>query len=250
MIQRARLDPPLDLPPSQIDKPPRLNSELKHEQLGYIIGDAPVRTEANQVVAVVRIKVANQYEVFSEVITDTETPEAPYSLGSPHTHEDEFIKLYYSRNDAEASLLPKAEAICANNAYPVDGEWHHMVTLIGPYGPCDGCRMRMELFRKRWLDLAREPQRKNGIRMRLTLSYYYYVPSDRVTTGTRSVDKTDFQSIRNIKKLPFREFKTTYGVREVETSTAGFFETNYYSEKKSRDVKATIYWYKVSAQNY
>lgn len=250
VVQRARSE--LSLPSNKSEKPPGFRSDLKQQQLGQIIADSPARTQANEVTAVVRIKVAGEdYPYHESVLTDTAHPEEPYMHGPSHIHVSDLdlAKLHYSRNDAEASLLPQAEAICQNYTFFTGDEnavWHHMVTLIGPYGPCDGCRMRMDLFRLQWLDLAREPG-KAGIKMRLTLAYYYAVPSDRATTGKRVIKKEDLSKYRKIKdKLP-KDFKTVYGVQSAERD---LIEREYWSESKNVEVKQPVYWYKTEATNF
>lgn len=260
-----RYDPPPYAPlnlPANSEKTPLIKNKVKQQMVDDIVGQEPpkqtnrmvkgtkyaVLTGAQDVRGQVRITCNNQ-ELESAALTPTQDAEPPYTTGPRHVHGEDFARLYFSRNDGEARILPQAERILFHAIDQVawDGrdepEHHHMLTLVGPFGPCEGCRMRMELFRQRWINKAKE--RDTCRKLRLTLSYIYYYSAG--TTGERGFTEKDLEDrdvkdryLSGMNASPKDKYKFNYAVKDPRW-------TKYeYEHKKSLPVN----WYKATAQNY
>ena len=228
--------------PGNITNAPDFSLEIEQVGLEYIIGKKPTYTRANQVLITVRITIGGTVELEELLTTSDGAPQEPYISGPPHIHGLEYAQYVLSGGDAEATLLPLAEERCfgflggdaeAENPKE-DPEIHHVVTLIGPFGPCEGCRQRMETFRRQWLELAQPSPNKQ----RLTLSYYYR-NTYAIYSGTRTVDEEILQSGKYSKKGLPMEFQMYYGVRD-----------EHFADYKPDRKNYTIFWYQTTAQNY
>lgn len=169
----------------------KLAHKSKTTAIGKIVGKKPTYTEANQVDAVIRIKVGGQKEILKTYSSSDTALKAkdPYQSAPPHNHNDmdvhDWAKLTVSSPDAEARLLPAVEEFTFqymnfeqpkktsdSQKKPVEEkklEVHHMVTLVGAHGPCDGCQLRMQIFLRQW----RAQAVNSPHRLRLTLCYVY-----------------------------------------------------------------------------
>jgi hypothetical protein len=238
----TRLTLPNNFPP----KPPTFKDSAKVDAIREIVGESAWRTQPNEVLCLVKIT-CNKVEIYKNQTEDTNNPRPPYTKGTPHVHDQQFAEMYFSRGDAEASLLPAAEDMLFPQIDLVAGDesdapvQHHMVTLVGPYGPCNGCRTRMELFRQRWMIKARESRR----RLKLTLSYYY--ANGFKTYGNPrkfSLNEVKNKEIQNRfvhdKLSTTTEYTMPYGVRD---------EVAAYHKPSKNEKSLSVNWYKTTAYN-
>lgn len=88
---------------------------------------------------------------------------------SRHNHE-----IDTSSNDAEVRQLSTAYDLCLKDflthqyTESTEPRLHH-VALVGPWGPCDGCKERIRAFKSHWQQAAAE----NNCSARLVLTYFY-----------------------------------------------------------------------------
>ncbi len=87
-----------------------------------------------------------------------------------HNHEiDE------SKNDGEVGVLSSAYAACMNDFQGHEGGTRiHRIALIGPFGACDGCKVRIKKFKSEWLLLAHRAK----CSAELVITYFYRHEAD------------------------------------------------------------------------
>ncbi len=88
---------------------------------------------------------------------------------SQHNHE-----IDTSQNDGEVAQLSHAYGLCLadfadHEQNPPDSARVHEIALVGPWGPCDGCKERIRAFKAKWLEQATA----NRCSARLVMTYFY-----------------------------------------------------------------------------
>ena len=89
---------------------------------------------------------------------------------SQHNHEE----ILNSGEDGEVDVLATALYHCHTDLHRERTERRqHLLAILGPFGPCDGCKDRIKAFKAEWRRIAREA----GTSGDLTITYFYRHPS-------------------------------------------------------------------------
>jgi hypothetical protein len=222
----------------------KLAHKSKTAAIGKIL-ESTMRSSASNVEAVIRVKIRGGQEIFQQTLTTSNlVSKDPYKSGPPHHHDvNDWTKLTLSKDDAEAKLFPAIEEVTFkfmeepktkgkdSGKEAPQPEIHHMVTLVGPHGPCDGCQIRMQLFRESWLKQARQ----SPARLRLTLTYISALARHN-NTGTRDPAKIKHEW-KGEGQVP-GEAKFHYGITSEQPVT-------YNDGKKNH----TLNYYRITASN-
>ncbi|HEX4955286.1 MAG TPA: hypothetical protein VF017_18000 [Thermoanaerobaculia bacterium] len=86
-----------------------------------------------------------------------------------HNHE-----IDTSANDGEVAQLSHAYGLCvadfrSHQNNPPETSRQHQIALVGPWGPCDGCKERIRAFKAKWQEKAT----KHRCSASLVLTYFY-----------------------------------------------------------------------------
>jgi hypothetical protein len=139
---------------------------------------------------------------------------------SAHDHE-----IDVSKGDGEVRVLSMAYAKCEE-----DLKTHrdskavrvHQIGLVGPYGPCDGCKERIKKFKAEWLKLAASANCSAS----LVVTYFYRHGAEPFRSGSTLYGNLDAQqgeeaSLPQLSSTPkgsywYRSSEASYTAKDVK----------------------------------
>jgi len=146
---------------------------------------------------------------------------------SSHNHE-----IDVSKGDGEVDVLPEAFRQCKEDLddHPNTGEGRrHLVALLGPYGPCDGCKERIKKFKSEWQRAAVGA----NCAASLVFTYFYRRPNSDQRQATTTYGYNEALE-GNEDGLP------QFGVRKKPTTYVK--EGRYYYRSTSAHYATVIPW--------